>query len=62
MKVAWTDRAKARLRKIHDYIAQDSPRMADAVVLRLLQRSRQLQAARSALVARLSMRRTISAS
>lgn len=25
MKVHWTDRAKHRLRLIHDYIAQDAP-------------------------------------
>ena len=45
MKVVWTDRAKARLRKIHDHIAQDAPRVADAVVVRLVQRSRQLEIA-----------------
>lgn len=45
MKVVWTDRAKARLRKIHDHIAQDAPRVADAVVMRLVQRSRQLETA-----------------
>ena len=34
--VKWTDHAKAQLRHIHDYIAQDSPiyakRVADALV------------------------------
>jgi toxin ParE1/3/4 len=43
MKVVWTDRAKARLRQIREYIAQDAPRVADAVVVRLVQRSRQLE-------------------
>ncbi|WP_273453810.1 type II toxin-antitoxin system RelE/ParE family toxin [Nevskia ramosa] len=42
MKVFWTDRAKARLREIHDYIAQDAPLAAPKVVRRLVQRSRQL--------------------
>ena len=43
MKVVWTDRAKARLRSIRDYIARDSPRVADDVARRLLERSRQLE-------------------
>lgn len=42
MKVVWTDRAKQRLRDIHDYIAEDSPKVALKVVHRLVQRSRQL--------------------
>ncbi|WP_428382048.1 type II toxin-antitoxin system RelE/ParE family toxin [Nevskia ramosa] len=42
MKVFWTDRAKARLREIHDYIAQDAPLAAPKVVRRLVQCSRQL--------------------
>jgi len=43
VKVVWTDRAKARLRSIRDYIARDSPRVADDVARRLLERSRQLE-------------------
>lgn len=43
MRVVWTDRAKVRLRKIRDYIAQDSPKAADDVVRRLVERSRQLE-------------------
>lgn len=42
MKVHWTDRAKHRLRLIHDYIAQDSPLVAPQVVERLISRSRQI--------------------
>lgn len=38
--VRWTDHAKAQLRHIHDYIAQDSPiyakRVADALVRKTL--------------------------
>ncbi|MCP5471945.1 MAG: type II toxin-antitoxin system RelE/ParE family toxin, partial [Sinobacteraceae bacterium] len=43
MKAVWTDRAKARLRSIRDYIARNSPRVADDVARRLLERSRQLE-------------------
>jgi plasmid stabilization system protein ParE len=43
MKVVWTDRAKDRLRKIREYIAQDAPRVAARVVRELLVRSRQLE-------------------
>ncbi|TAM47418.1 MAG: type II toxin-antitoxin system RelE/ParE family toxin [Gammaproteobacteria bacterium] len=42
MKVHWTDRAKARLRLIHDHIAQDAPLVATQVVERLIARSRQI--------------------
>ena len=42
MRVHWTDRAKARLRLIHDYIAHDAPLVAPQVVERLLARSRQI--------------------
>lgn len=42
MRVVWTDRAKARLRQIHAYIAQDQPLNADRVVDRLTQRVAQL--------------------
>lgn len=42
MKVHWTDRAKSRLRLIHDYIAQDAPLIASEVVERLLHRSLQI--------------------
>ena len=40
MRVAWTDRAKHRLRELHDYIAQDSPAIAAQVVRQLVARSR----------------------
>lgn len=39
MKVAWSNKAKARLREIHDYIAQESPIRAKQVVDRLTRRS-----------------------
>lgn len=42
MKVHWTDRAKARLRLIHEHIAQDAPLVADQVIERLVARSRQI--------------------
>jgi addiction module RelE/StbE family toxin len=42
MKVVWTDRAKARLREIHAYIAEQAPRAAPRVARRLVDRSRQL--------------------
>ena len=43
MRVHWTDRAKARLRLIYDYIAEDSPKTALQVVDRLTARSQQLK-------------------
>ena len=42
MKVHWTDRAKTRLKLIHDYIAQDAPLVATQVVERLIRRSQQI--------------------
>ena len=42
MKVHWTGRAKARLRLIHDHIAQDAPLVAGQVIERLIARSRQI--------------------
>lgn len=42
MKVVWTNRAKAHLRDIHDYIAQDAPAVAAKVVRHLVLRSSQL--------------------
>lgn len=42
MKVVWTDRAIARLRQIHAYIAQDQPLNADRVIDRLTRRVAQL--------------------
>jgi addiction module RelE/StbE family toxin len=42
MKVHWTERAKRRLRLIHDYIAKDSPVVAPRVVERLVRRSIQI--------------------
>lgn len=42
MRVVWTDRAKARLRQIHGYIAKDQPLNANRVVDRLTQRAGQL--------------------
>ena len=41
MKVAWTDSAKAHLSGIHAYIAQDSPRYAQAMVDRITRRVQQ---------------------
>ena len=45
MKVHWTDRAKHRLRLIHDTIAQHAPRIALQVIERLIQRSQEIGAA-----------------
>jgi plasmid stabilization system protein ParE len=45
MKVHWTDRAKHRLRLIHDYIAQYAPHIAPQVIERLIQRSQDIGAA-----------------
>ena len=43
MRVYWTNRAKARLRLIYNYIAEDSPKMALQVVDRVTTRSQQLR-------------------
>lgn len=43
MKVVWTDRAKARLWKIHAEIAHEAPQAADDLVRRLVKRSLQLR-------------------
>ncbi len=42
MRVHWTDAALGHLTNIHDYIAQDSPLYARALVERLTSRSRQI--------------------
>ena len=42
MIVNWTDFAKARLHKIHQYIAEDSPMVADKTIKRLTERSIQI--------------------
>ena len=42
MKVHWTDRAKQRLKLIHDHIAKDAPLVAPSVVDRLVRRSIQI--------------------
>jgi plasmid stabilization system protein ParE len=42
MRVVWTDRAKARLRQIHTYIAHDQPINAERMVDRLTRRVAQL--------------------
>jgi addiction module RelE/StbE family toxin len=42
MKVYWTDRAKARLKELESYIAQDSESSAKKVVKRLLIKSNQI--------------------
>lgn len=42
MRVVWTDRAKARLRQIHAYIAQDQLLNAERMVDRLTRRVAQL--------------------
>lgn len=42
MKVAWSNKAKTRLREIHDYIAQDSAIRGKQVVDRLTRRSERL--------------------
>ena len=45
MRVVWTDRAKARLKKIHANIAEQAPQAADELVQRLVRRSLQLKTA-----------------
>lgn len=42
MRVVWTDRAKLRLQDIRRHIAQDAPRAADKLLLRMIDRSQQL--------------------
>ena len=42
MIVFWSDKAKARLREIHDHIETDSPLRAKQVVDRLTRRSEEL--------------------
>ena len=42
MKVHWTDRAKQRLKLIHDHIAKDAPLVAPSVIERLVRRSMQI--------------------
>lgn len=42
MKVHWTHRAKARLKHIQDYVAQDKPQVAREVVEKILRKSWQL--------------------
>jgi toxin ParE1/3/4 len=41
VKIVWTDSAKAHLTAIHAYIAQDSPRYAQAMVDRITRRVQQ---------------------
>ncbi len=43
MRVFWTPDAKARLREIETYIAQDSPMVAREVTVRLIRRSLELE-------------------
>lgn len=42
MRVHWTDRAKTRLKLIHNHIVKDAPLVASQVVERLLHRSIQI--------------------
>lgn len=42
MNVHWTDRAKQRLKLIHDHIAKDAPIVAPSVIERLVRRSIQI--------------------
>jgi toxin ParE1/3/4 len=42
MTVYWTRNAKAELRAIHDYIAQNSPRYAQGMVDRITRKTQQL--------------------
>jgi len=42
--VNWTDFAKAKLHKIHQYIAEDSPMVADKTIRRIVKRSTQIGA------------------
>jgi len=42
VKVHWTDRAKQRLKLIHDHIAKDAPLVAPSVIERLVRRSLQI--------------------
>ena len=43
MKVVWTDRAKARLKRIHAEVTHHDPQAADDLVRRLVRRSLQLR-------------------
>ena len=43
MIVNWTDFAKERLHKIHQYIAEDSPAIADKTIERVVNRSIQIR-------------------
>lgn len=40
MRVHWTERARRRLKLIHDHIARDAPLVAPQVVAQLIERSR----------------------
>ena len=42
MIVNWTDFVKARLHQIHQYIAEDSPKVADQTIQRIVDRSTQI--------------------
>ena len=42
MRVHWTDRAKRRLKLLHDHIRKDSPLLAPRVIERLVRRSMQI--------------------
>jgi toxin ParE1/3/4 len=42
VKVRWTDRARQRLKLIHDHIAKDAPLVAPTVIERLVRRSIQI--------------------
>lgn len=42
MKVLWTTRAKTRLKKIRNYIAEESPQIADEITYRIIQRTQKL--------------------
>lgn len=43
MNVIWSAEAQAQLAAIHEYISQDSPRDADALIRRLFDRVHQLE-------------------
>ncbi len=43
MDIRWSPRARAHLRHVHDYIAQDNPKAAVDVVARILEAVEKLQ-------------------
>ena len=43
VNLIWTDRAKKALKKIHDFISEDSPKDADTVILTIISATKKLK-------------------